>query len=123
MRINDNSGESHGLMFRHQDGNSFYSYRISQNGHYSFDIHQSEKYKHIIGHTPSNAILKGRGQMNCLRVIAKKSEFELFINGIKVASINDSSFKKGAVGLMACTCCEGASYINVSFSNFAVTSN
>jgi hypothetical protein len=47
----------------------------------------------------SDAILKGSNQINRLGVMAKGSEIKLYINGVLVDTIKDTSFSQGYIGL------------------------
>jgi hypothetical protein len=122
VRIDDDSPEFHGLIFRRQDDKSFYSFRISAKGEFAFDVWESDdtNYRRLIGPAVSRAIRTGVGQKNHLRVVAKGNRFEMFVNDTKVIdSFVDSTFDVGAVGCMACTC-DGSSVAEVEFSNISV---
>jgi hypothetical protein len=47
----------------------------------------------------SNAILKGSNQINRLGVMAKGNAIKLYINGVLVDTIKDTSFSQGYIGL------------------------
>ena len=121
VRINDNSPEFHGLIFRAQDNENFYSFRVAQTGEFAFDIWQSgdTNYRRLMGPATSRAVRVGPGEVNRLEVIAEGAEFILFVNGARVASVVDNTFDKGSVGFLVCTC-DGADEVDVEFYNLTV---
>jgi len=120
VQIDDNSAEFQGLMIRQIDDKNFYSFRITQDGQYSFDVWKTGEFSHysILGPSSSAAIKTGRGEVNHLKVIANDNTFTLFINNEMIGSVTDDSFTEGKVGVVACTC-NGASRSSVTFYNFS----
>lgn len=120
--INDTSPEFHGLMFRAQNNNDkyFYSFRISPEGEFSFDIWEGEgAHRSIIGPLTSQYILQGQNRINHLKVIANRSNFELFINDQRVSTLSDETFLAGKLGFVSCTC-SGTQESSATFSNLLV---
>jgi thiol-disulfide isomerase/thioredoxin len=119
--INNDAHEYHGVFFRQQDGNNFYSYRITPDGFFAFDVWRSGDYSfdRTLGPTLSGAIYTGVGQTNTLKVVANNDNFEFYINGEYVGSVTDGRFSSGKVGVISCTC-DGSPSTSASFSNFYV---
>ncbi len=124
VQIKDSSPEFHGIMFRHQDNENFYSFRISQDGKYAFDVWQSgdDDFYSLLGPAHSDAILPGPGKTNRLKVVGQGNRFELYVNDIEVGSVTSDTFAKGRVGLVSCTC-GGSSSASARFLNGYVDIN
>jgi len=118
VRINDASPEFHGLMFRHQDGKNFYSFRITQTGKFAFDHWRdgNDSFANLLGPVESKAIRTGVGQINNLKVVASGNQFDLYINGTRVGSVTDNSIAEGLTGFVSCTC-DGSSSSSATFLN------
>ena len=126
VRINNGSSEYHGLMFGLQtNDNNFYSFRITPDGFFAFDLWQASpdfSFIRILGPSNSSAIYTGAGQVNHLKVVVNGSKFDLFINGQKVGTITDSTFSSGKVGFVSCTC-DGSSSASATFLNVVISQN
>ncbi len=124
VRIESETSEYHGLLFREQDGENFYTFRITPDGYYEFDVWKTgdRSYETILGPLASDHILKGAGKTNQLKVIANGQTFELYINDNFVGSITDDTFASGRVGLLSCTC-DGSSNASATFMDLWVQGN
>lgn len=128
IRVNTNSSEYHGLLFRHKinaNDNDFYSFRITPDGYFAFDLWQDSpdlSFTRLLGPSESNAINTGAGQINHLKVIANGNKFDLFINDQKVGTITDSTFSSGKVGFVSCTC-DGSTSTSATFLNAVISQN
>ena len=95
--------KSYGLNFRFEDGDNFYSFRISPIiGGYIFQKRERGTSVTIIDGTISPHINLGTTP-NVLRVIARGSKFELYANGQLLDTAVDQTFSGGRIGLMAST--------------------
>jgi hypothetical protein len=121
VEISSDVYEYHGLFFRQQDDENFYSFRITPDGYYAFDVWHSGDYSFdtILGPTQSEYIYQGTGQMNTLKVVANGENFDLYINGQYVGSVSDSRFQSGKVGVLSCTC-DGSSATSANYYNFSL---
>ena len=124
VQIEGDSSEFHGLMFRQQDSNNFYSFRINQDGEYAFDLWRSDddtSFERLLGPTESSAILSEPQAINYLKVIGNEDNFDFFINGTFLGSISDSTFAIGEAGFVTCTCDGGdnamATFLNATLTN------
>ena len=128
IRIDSNSSEYHGLLFRHQittNDNDFYSFRVTPDGYFAFDLWQDSpdsSFTRLLGPSESSAINIGAGQINHLKVIARGSIFELFINNQKVGTITDSTFSSGKAGFISCTC-DGSANTSATYLNAIISQN
>jgi len=105
--------------------NNFYSFRITPDGFFAFDLWQDSpdfSFTRILGPSNSSAIYTGAGQVNHLKVVVNGSKFDLFINGQKVGTITDSTFSSGKVGFVSCTC-DGSSSASATFLNVVISQN
>lgn len=122
VEITDSSSEYHGLMLRQQNGSNFYSFRITPDGFFAFDIWHptsEQAYDTILGPAHSDYIRQGTGEANTLTVIASRENFDLYINGKYVGTASDSRFPSGRVGIISCTC-GGSSSTSSNFSAFSL---
>jgi thiol-disulfide isomerase/thioredoxin len=121
VEITNSASEYHGLMLRQQDAKNFYSFRITPDGYFAFDVwHSSDHaFDTILGPLYSDAIFQGTGQVNTLAVVTSNENFKLYINGEYVDSISDTRFSSGKVGVISCTC-DGSSATSSVFSNFSL---
>jgi hypothetical protein len=121
VEINSDAYEFHGLFFRQQDDENFYSFRITPDGFFAFDVWHSGDYSFdtIVGSTQSDYIFLGIGIKNTLKVIASGENFDLYINGQYVGSVSDSRFQSGKVGVLSCTC-DGSNATSASYYNFSL---
>jgi len=121
VEINNNAHEYHGLFFRQQDDKNFYSFRITPDGFFEFDVWHSGDYSFdtILGPTQSDYIYRGVGQTNTLKVVTNNENFDLYINGQYVGSISDTNFQSGKVGVISCTC-DGSNATSATFYNFSL---
>jgi serine/threonine protein kinase len=118
------SGSDAGLILRATD-QQFYEFGIDNQRNFFFRRHDPNgagggSFTDLIPATRSNAIVPGK-RKNTLLVIAKDSDFKLFINGIFVGEQQDSNYAGGQVGFSV----ETSPSVNAgeaSFSNFKVFS-
>jgi hypothetical protein len=82
----------------HIAGDGFYRFGISGTGEYALFKVQDDRRTELIDWTPSEDLRPGSGS-NHLKVTAKGSQISLYANGELLASINDTSFARGAIGL------------------------
>lgn len=113
------SSDDAGLVFRTSaDGNQFYDFEITRQGQFYFRYRNNGGYTFLISPTSSSAI-KEAGSQNTLLVLASGSDFQLFVNGVLVGRVHDSTFASGQLGVVAGT---GRSSLsgNASFTNLRV---
>lgn len=116
------SGSYAGLIFRAND-QQFYDFGINNLGEFFFRRHDVNAngqgtYTYLVQATASSAIAAG-SQKNTLLVIANGSDFKLFINGVFVGELQDSTYTGGEVGFDAGTT-PSVNRAEASFSNFKV---
>jgi hypothetical protein len=126
VKINDTSSEFHGLLFDLQSNEkNFYSFRISQDGLYAFDLWRDSSDSsevRVLGPSKSSSIKTGAGQTNHLKVVESGDNFELFINNEKVGTVTDATYSSGKAGFISCTC-NGSPSASATFSNAKLLQN
>ena len=95
-------GDFGGILFRSDStGSNAYIFGIYQDGSYYFTpVHNSN------GQSPSKrgtspAFKTGLNQTNLIAVVARETNFYLYINGQLVANVSDTSFGPGQIGVFA----------------------
>jgi serine/threonine protein kinase len=114
------SGNDAGLIFR-ANADQFYDFEINNKGEFFLRRHDAgagSKYNYLIQNMQSATIALAR-QKNTLLVIAKGSDFKLFINGAFVGEAQDSTYTSGQMGFVAGTLTPDKSG-EASFANLSV---
>lgn len=106
-----------GLAFRYTDADNYYKFDVTNYGSFGVSVMQNGEYDSLMYPTKSDAIKKG--EPNRLKVVAKGSRFDLYINEQLVAQVNNSKLTKGNVGLVAMVYEPGTTGI-YEFSEFEV---
>ncbi|GCE26700.1 hypothetical protein KDA_21840 [Dictyobacter alpinus] len=91
------SGNSAGMLLR-LHGDQFYKFEINSVGQYSFLRHDvnagSNQYVTLLKSTANSAIVPGSGK-NTLLVIANGADFNLYVNGIFLNKVHDTTYQSG----------------------------
>ncbi len=102
------AGNYTGLVFRFTDSGSklqdgvFYYVRITKQGEFFLGRYSGGNVAPLIPITKTSAITAAN-QKNTLLVIAKGSDFKVYINGIFVGEAQDSTSSSGQIGFMIAT--------------------
>jgi hypothetical protein len=96
-------GSDHfGIMFRVPDthkNNKGYLFGINAKGDYSLNLWNKPSMQSLIYWTANEVINTGEKLQNTLGVMAKDGTLTLYINGVKVDEISDSTFAQGGFGI------------------------
>jgi Ig-like domain from next to BRCA1 gene len=97
--------DGYGLIVRAPDKpngsiNSGYIFSLSCDGKYRIYRMDNGNYHGIQNWTFSPAIKSGSNQINVLGVYAEGTRFQLYINGIQITEIEDSTYSNGLFGLV-----------------------
>jgi zinc-ribbon domain len=106
-----------GLIFRYQDEDNFYYYRISADGSYNLTLYKAGERQVLVDWTEAPE-LKGRGQANHMRVEAVDDRIRLFVNDALLAEVSDDTFAKGEIALAVTTFEKGGA--TFKFDNLVV---
>jgi hypothetical protein len=97
------SGADHyGMIVRIPDAqkpDNGYLYGISCDGKYAFRMWNGQNMDNLVDWTASPVIITGSNQVNRIGLMAKNNQFDMYINGVLVASIKDNHFTKGSFGV------------------------
>ncbi len=111
-------GDCGGIVLRaNPTATSFYSFRVCQNGHYSFIVHTGPHVRTIVD-AVTPAIHTGLNQSNTLAVVAQGSTLDLYVNDEQVDSVSESTYSQGEIGVLAAN--QAGSGTEVVFSNATV---
>jgi hypothetical protein len=98
-------GDCGAILFRADHINhNFYDFEVCQDGRYEVDVHTgkaSPPFKRLVPLQSSSVIHSGPGQNNVLAVVAIGNTFNLYVNHQNIASVTDSSYSQGQIGLYA----------------------
>jgi eukaryotic-like serine/threonine-protein kinase len=95
-------GNVGGIIFRaNSTDGTFYYFHISRNGTYGLDIYSGDLPIRTLSQGPFPAILTGPGQTNILGVRANGSRIDLFVNDQFIATVYDSTYASGQIGVVA----------------------
>lgn len=106
-----------GVLFRYQDDDNFYYYRVSSDGSYNLTLYKSGERQVLVDWTEAPEI-KGRRQVNHLGVEAVGDHIRLFVNDTLLAEVSDDTFAKGQIALAVSTFDEGGA--TFKFDNLVV---
>ena len=81
-----------------------YQFVVGQDGRYILHTWESRTNEQIlVGPTFSSVIHGGLGQTNLIAVVAEGSTIRLYVNRQQIASVTDSAYSHGSIGLFADT--------------------
>jgi hypothetical protein len=113
-----NSDNAYGVACREQDGSGDgYYLRISGDGYYSIFKAAGGEFTALLDWTESSAIRRGNAT-NHIRAICNGTTLELFVNGERMGSVEDSTFASGDIAFSATT--YEAEMTEVHFDNLVV---
>ena len=113
VRMRILKGDCGGLLFRSHPITDFYFFEICYNGSSHLFLNGTQ----LVGIPPTSVAHTGLNQTNLISVFAHENNLDLYINRQPVASITDSTYSSGAIGVTA------SAYANpteVVFSNAQV---
>jgi hypothetical protein len=96
-------GDCGGIIFR-RSGPNFYYFRICTDGSYVFVRYTSDANAALnvtLKSDTSPAIHQGLNQVNVLSVVASGSKLDLYVNHQLIASVQDTFYTDGQIGLVA----------------------
>ncbi len=95
--ISGTEGAAYGLLFRCQDYDNLYYYRLEDNGEVDFYALEDAEWYHLAGPVLVDSFVDG-GE-NVLRVVADGARFSFWLNGEFVLEAFDERFDTGDIGL------------------------
>jgi len=111
------SNNDYGVVCREQgDGNGYYLL-VSGDGFYAILKSVGKKFEPLVDWTESDAVKQGNAT-NRIKAVCNGSTLELFVNGERLTSAEDSTYTKGDIALTATTYEDAAT--EVHFDNLTV---
>ena len=109
----------YGIICRYQDQNNFYGFLISSDGYYGITRRKDGAHQTInpSGMKAGEMIVRGAAS-NHIRADCIGSTLTMYINGQKVAEVQDSEIASGDVGLLAGSFDTGG--VDILFNRFVV---
>jgi serine/threonine protein kinase len=102
VKMTIDEGNCGGMIFRsNSDGSKLYDYLVCEDGSYALYKYVSNSSSSSLTVSSSSAIKTGVGQTNIIAVVANGNSIGLYVNTQKIASVNDSSYTQGNIGLVA----------------------
>lgn len=109
----------YGVIFRYLDGDNFYMFTISSDGQYHVQMQVKNEWVPLKPWTKSAIIHQGRAT-NLIRVEARGTELQFFVNGELLTIVDDATFTSGNFGLVVGTFDEGG--VEVRFDSVVLRS-
>jgi hypothetical protein len=109
----------HGVVCRYQDEGNYYVFGISADGYYYISRFIDYDQVGLAGSTPSSYINQGWDVVNSIYIECIGNKLKLSANGHTLASVTDSTFSSGKIGLLA-TAWEG-DLSEIAFDNLVIT--
>jgi eukaryotic-like serine/threonine-protein kinase len=115
-------GDFGAILFRApHDTAGGYQFVVGQNGMYILHSWKSPTNEQIlVNSTFSSVIHPGLGQTNLIAVVAEGSTIRLYVNHLQIASVTDSTYSHGSIGLFADTYISRERPTEVVYSNAKV---
>lgn len=111
-------GDCGGIVFRMDatEGHKYYMFNVCQNGYYSVDANQGAALQFITLKSGDMApgVHTGLKSINQIGVVARGPNLSLYVNTQLVASLNDTSYGSGQLGVVAW---DAANPTTISFAN------
>ncbi len=102
LTINKGNPGQAGILFRvDSDNKSYYVFRIGTNGSYALDVYGTSGKVSTLIQGFSSAITTPFGQSNTLTVVAKDTQYYLYVHGQYIDTATDSTLKEGKIGVVA----------------------
>ncbi len=114
--VNENNG--FGVDCRVQENGDGYSFHISSDGYYSIIKFENTDGTRLVDWTQSEYIYPG-DFTNHITAICQGSHLEMWVNGVFLTSIEDSTFTSGSISVSVTTYTDD--YADVEFDNLVVS--
>jgi hypothetical protein len=88
----------YGVLFRYADWDNFYEFDVTGDGYFLLGKFVDGEYVTLVDWTESPAIQQGQS-LNRLRVDVRGTTIDCYVNGELLASVEDSEFPRGLIGL------------------------
>ena len=89
-------GSRTGLWVRYQNEREFLAFMISSTGFYRIARYQNG-YASLVDWTPTDAIYRGDGALNTVRVDMQGGQFDFYVNGRYLVRVTDNTWPEGRI--------------------------
>ncbi len=110
----------YGVLCHIIDSKNFYGITITPNSQYMIYKNVNDTAQMIVDLPQSDAIKKGSGVTNTMRVICANNKITLLINDVALADVTDDTFTGGTFALQAGSQDVDKKPLEVAFSNFVM---
>jgi len=118
LTINKGNRGQAGLLFRvDPDNKAYYFFRVSTDGSYALDVYNANGKGNTLVSGISSAITTGFGQTNTLTVIAKDTQYYLYVGQQYIDTVTDNTLSQGKIGVAAI---DTSTPVDVTYSNMKV---
>ncbi|MBN1316511.1 MAG: DUF1080 domain-containing protein [Anaerolineales bacterium] len=121
IQVGGPDNNSYGIIFRMKDPSAYYRFDISGDGYYALTRRDALDGGSWVWITDdwmeSDAINRG-ASANHIKIIAQDDQFEFWVNGVKISTLQDGAYSSGSIGLDAGTFHESG--VQVAFDNLVI---
>lgn len=123
QKVSGPDDNAYGVICRYQDALNYYVFLISSDGYYAIGryVSGSNQIQYLTGggqYVASEVINQGTG-LNQIQAACVGTQLTLTVNGVELASVTDTTFGSGDIGLAASPFQPGT--LTVQFTNFRAT--
>ena len=116
-----------GIVFREHSSSTaflstYYDLLICTNGVYQLEALGNPPIARSLGQDVSPAIQKGMGQANVIAVVANGANLDLYINGVEITHVQDSTSSTGQIGVTVSKLVSSTVPVEVAFNDAKVWS-
>ncbi len=116
-RVDGPAENEYGILVRYQPDDTFYYFAVSSLGQFSVQKYTGEHWQLLVDWTPSAAVREDEAT-NHLRVTCQGARMRFFVNGSPLTQVEDASFARGSIGLLASSADTGG--VVIGFDNLRV---
>jgi hypothetical protein len=109
----------HVIACRYIDGNTHYAFQIGDDGTFAIDKYVDGVRTALVNVSPSHAITRSPGAKNHMHAECLGSNLSLSVNGVILATVQDSSLPQGRVALSVMA--YEAPYTEISYDNLTIS--
>ena len=93
---------SFGALFRYIDGDNFYRFDLTGDGHYAVLKSEHSEWN-TLADWQAAVDIKPLGEVNLVKIVCRGPRTTFYVNGQELIAVEDDSFERGDVGLFAST--------------------
>ncbi|MFZ5915959.1 MAG: hypothetical protein ACOYZ7_03410, partial [Chloroflexota bacterium] len=102
LQLTGDATNEYGVIFRYTDSSNFYSFDVSGDGSFALFKLENQEWVALVSWRKSPYVYSA-GEPNLLKVVCQGERIIVYANDHELASVTDSTFTQGDVGLFAGT--------------------